>query len=310
MNAPRWYVDTYRDAVWESANLKAEAKAVAEVYARHARDSRGVRSATADLAWVTYPRLMQLAGIRRRENVSEVLETLEKAGWLTVVKKVPRRPTDYRLTIPEGEGNHASSDGGTTEHDRNQSGSSDGGTTDQSGSSSPSSNGGTTVVPGVDHGSSDGGTPPLAPQKPPLSPDRPSGSPTGERESATPNTNPKTSPGHTALATRGITGAEADRLVPVIEARNNVKMPRAWWLFVAGNGTLDGVIADARAFVSNMTTPAAQASPEQAEYAQLLAEGPECPHGIPAGAIIRPQFGTSRCPQCRRVAAATERTPA
>jgi hypothetical protein len=146
MSAGRWFRDVYRDAVWESETLTANEKAVAETYARHARDVNGQKSASADTAWVEYQRLMAKAGIGRRANVSAATKQLVKDGWLVIHRQSGRRPTVYRLAIPLG-----GSDSGTTE---------------------ASSDGGTTVVPMTDHGSStqsdsyrsrssDGGTQPL-----------------------------------------------------------------------------------------------------------------------------------------------------
>jgi hypothetical protein len=147
MSGVRWFSDVYRNAVWEAETLTAVEKAVAETYARHVRDSDGRRSAEADLAWLTYERIMAKAGIRRRANVAAATASLVKAGWLVVHQEVNRRPTVYRIAVP-------------------LLGSSTTGTTDAS------SDGGTTVVPLSDHGSStlsdstrpgssDGGTPPL-----------------------------------------------------------------------------------------------------------------------------------------------------
>ncbi|TDC34217.1 hypothetical protein E1211_17880 [Micromonospora sp. 15K316] len=138
---------------------------MAETYARHARNAAGDKGADADLTWLTYPRLMAKAGIRRRAKVPAIVAALVDAGWLAVVHQAARRPTLYRLTIPA-----RSSDAGTTDSP----GSTDGGTTDGGSSDTPgSSDGGTTVVP---HrhlgsstsaaGSSNGGTQPLPPQEP------------------------------------------------------------------------------------------------------------------------------------------------
>ncbi|HEY6115916.1 MAG TPA: hypothetical protein VI172_08160 [Candidatus Dormibacteraeota bacterium] len=150
----RWFRDVYRDAVWESPTLKAAEKAVAETYARHARDTEGNKSAVADLAWLTYERLMEKAGIGRRASVSTAVTRLVDLGWLKPVQQVSRRATVYRLTIPVG----GSSDGGTTEADEHE--------------EARSSDGGTTVVPFSGSGSStsasgssDGGTQPLGPSK-------------------------------------------------------------------------------------------------------------------------------------------------
>ncbi len=153
----RWYRDNYSDAVWECETLTAVEKAVAETYARHARDERDEKSADADLAWVTYPRLMSKAGIKRRATVSAAVDRLEELGWLDPVERVSRRATVYRLTIP---------------------GSSNVGTTDPDLAEGASSSVGTTVVPLADHGSSTSapgsssvGTQPLVPlEKQPLTP--------------------------------------------------------------------------------------------------------------------------------------------
>ncbi|MGX6604793.1 hypothetical protein ACWKSP_22095 [Micromonosporaceae bacterium Da 78-11] len=140
--------------MWESPALKAAEKAVAETYARHARDKEGNKSATADLAWLTYERLMEKAGIGRRAGVSTAVIRLVDLGWLKPVQQVSRRATVYRLTIPVG----GSSDGGTTEADEpSEPGSSDGGTTVV-----PLSVSGSSTLPS---GSSDGGTQPLGPSK-------------------------------------------------------------------------------------------------------------------------------------------------
>jgi hypothetical protein len=134
--------------VWEAETLTAAEKAVAETYARHVKGlNTGGVAADADLAWLTYERIMAKAGIGRRANVAAATASLVKAGWLVVHQEVNRRPTVYRLAVP-------------------LLGSSTTGTTDAS------SDGGTTVVPLSDlgsstlsgstrAGSSDGGTPPL-----------------------------------------------------------------------------------------------------------------------------------------------------
>jgi hypothetical protein len=164
MSGPRWFRDIYRDAVWEDETLTAIEKAVAETYVRHARDQDDRKSATADLSWLTYERLMTKAGIGRRANVAAAVAGLVKAGWLVVHREVNRRPTVYRLVVPL----LGSSDAGTS------AGSSDGGTSvvpvSDAGSSAQSDS--------PDSGSSDGGTPPLKDlpkEKTPSSSSRPAG---------------------------------------------------------------------------------------------------------------------------------------
>ncbi|MBF9135178.1 hypothetical protein I0C86_40580 [Plantactinospora sp. S1510] len=154
----RPFRDTYRDAVWESDELSAVEKATAETYARYVRNRDGDRAPDADLAWLDYPTLMAKAGIGRRANAAKTAKGLVEKGWLEVVRAVSRRPTLYRLTIPER--NYGSSDGGTTDPSERNYRSSDGGTTDDVATRDRSSDGGTTVVPQWNVGSSDGGTQP------------------------------------------------------------------------------------------------------------------------------------------------------
>jgi hypothetical protein len=150
VSGSRWFRDTYRDAIWEDETLTATEKAVAETYARHARDRFDEKTAQADLAWLTYDRLMTKAGIGRRANVAAAITALVKGGWLVPHIEVPRRPTVYRLTIPE----LGSSTIGTTS---TPDASSDVGT-----SVVPDSTAGSSTQSGSSRSaSSDGGTPPL-----------------------------------------------------------------------------------------------------------------------------------------------------
>lgn len=148
---------------------------------------------------------------------------------------------------------------------------------------------------------------PFSPLKNPssLSPDD-AGTPAAqerERDQAPPNLNPEprpaASPGHHALATRNITGAEADRLIPVAEAQNNVRKPRAWWPFITANGTLDGVIADARA--AGATAGAGGSTEDQvlADFATARKNAPPCQHDRPGGNLIHPVSGKPHCTDCR-----------
>lgn len=243
MTAPRpngrWFRDIYRDAVWESEELTAQEKAVAETYARHARDEHDNKSATADLAWTTYPRLMAKAGIGRRANVSTAVASLVKKGWLTVVREASRRPTLYRLTIPVG-----GSDGGTTSQANRSSGD------------------GTTVVPRPAAGSStsaagssDGGTQPLGPleSRPPTSlsdartsvpaPSGPNDDRERDEESSTEDPNP-VGPLQRFVIKRGAPQHLATQVVEFIEATNAID-GFGWWITASGNGTLAAQVATA-----------------------------------------------------------------
>lgn len=234
----RWYRDVYRDAIWECEALSSVEKAVAETYARHARDENDDKSATADVAWLTYERLMAKAGIGRRANVSSAVASLVKAGWLKPVRQVSRRATVYRLTIPAG-----SSDGGTTGHEDR------------------SSDGGTTVVPPPpagsstsSPGSSDGGTQPLGPSRRPsttsLSPhDDDTSVLVGEvsdrerDDDASLQGHPKTIP-HAYVAASGYTGELATEIIDWLSARYDIRSD-GWWINAKNNGTLATRIAEA-----------------------------------------------------------------
>jgi hypothetical protein len=265
----RWFVDTYRDAVWESETLSAHEKAVAETYARHARDAAGNRSASARLSWLTYPRLMAQAGIGHRGTVPKIVQALVTAGWLTPEKQVSRRATVYRLTIPDAAG---SSDGGTTEVHEGRSGSSDGGTTeppipDAGSSTSParSAGSGTTVVPLSPSGSSGSGTQPLVPQElkelkplshacarasaPPLAAD-------GERDDLEdsipedPNGNGSVPASVLQLfAGENLGGHTADAVYAWIVAAYQVRHG-GWWVTVHRDGSVPARIAEAVAALS------------------------------------------------------------
>ncbi|MEV5211263.1 hypothetical protein AB0K35_27705 [Micromonospora sp. NPDC053740] len=219
----RWFRDVYRDAVWESEDLSATEKAVAETYARHARDKDDDKSATADLAWLTYPRLMVKAGIGRRANVSAAVVSLVAQGWLTVVREASRRPTLYRLTIPA-----RSSDGGTSDR---------------------GSDVGTTVVPKIASGSSasvagssDGGTQPLGPSVKPPS--------VVEREMPAKK-----------FTSRQRADAEGFRMLTVVRDYNEPQAlhlikelnrkygiySAAWWIEADENGSLDTRIKEVKA---------------------------------------------------------------
>lgn len=210
--AARWYRDVYRDALWEAEDLDATAKAVAETYARHARDKQGNKGPDADLAWLTYERLMAKAGLGRRASVPVVVDRLVKAGWLTVETQVHRRPTVYRLTIPSS----------------------------AVGTSAGSSTGGTSVVPPPyigsstqskmpESGSSTGGTPPLE-ELPLLK------SPSLSRPP----------PQAKFLKALGVDEREREVLIQKIEEQNNVQSI-GWWINASRNGTLADCLDRARA---------------------------------------------------------------
>lgn len=97
----RWHADAFQDAVWESRTLSLKAKALAVTYARHARDEAGERTPAADLAWLTYERAMAQTSIGKRTAIAAAAKELVDGGWLVAVRVVARRPTIYRLAIPD-----------------------------------------------------------------------------------------------------------------------------------------------------------------------------------------------------------------
>ena len=311
----RWFRDEYCDAIWESEDLTAAEKAIAETYARHARNARGEKSPDADLAWVVYDRLMVKAGIRRRANVSTAVANLVKLGWLDPVEQVGRRPTLYRLTIPLG-----SSDGGTTE--------------DAAGSSGV----GTSVVPlsGVGSStqsdlpkprSSGGGTQPLLrPQglTPTSLPTRQTARGDGRRgRELGESFNQKPRTGATwqqakDLATRHapqVIGVERERLVAAIHGA----IGRSWSPSAIGTELARpavGVDSVAAVLISRMKkldepVPGApvvidtdrRERLKQALRVTAISEDP-CPHGARGGNVALPD-GHMNCAHCRQVGAAS-----
>lgn len=97
----RWHADAYSDAVLYHSQLPPKARMLALAYARRALDEHGRRSAAADLTAMTYDMAQQMTGIGRRCDVTRFLHLLVDAGWLQIVRTVHRRPTVYRLTIPD-----------------------------------------------------------------------------------------------------------------------------------------------------------------------------------------------------------------
>ena len=228
MSGGRWFRDIYRDAVWESEDLSSDEKAVAETYARHARDAAGDKSATADISWLKYPRLMAKAGIGRRDNVKPACDSLVEKGWLVVVREVHRRSTIYRLAIPR------SPDVGTSVV---HAGSPDTGTSVVPEDPSRSPDTGTSVVPTPALGSPDVGTPPLTPLVKDLK--APSSS------SRTPGT---TEPVELALQAdeEGDCFADFWKIYP--KKINEKQSREAWATAVAGGATAEEIIEGAERY--------------------------------------------------------------
>ncbi|WP_083427372.1 helix-turn-helix domain-containing protein [Geodermatophilus obscurus] len=87
-----WPRDAWTDAVWNSTTLKPLERLVALVYAKYAGDS--------DIAWVTFPVLMQRTGLSR-DAASRALRGLESKGWLVLVERARQHHSArYRLQIP------------------------------------------------------------------------------------------------------------------------------------------------------------------------------------------------------------------
>ncbi|GIG59761.1 hypothetical protein Lfu02_41330 [Longispora fulva] len=257
----RWFLDHYRDAVWESEHLTASHKAVAEAYARHARDPHGNKTATADLAWITYDRLQTAAGIRRRATVTKILAELETLGWLTAVRRVHRRPTMYRLTIPHNGSNDTT--------DARQ---------------------GTTVVPPpVPHRhhrsshhphhtpprSTDAGTPPL--EDPP--------------SNTSPSSSARPADRRRIADAAGATDAEVNAIIDKITRENTIRRPFSVYLRAIPD-------TDLRAHLVALRTPTPDQ--QNAAFEHLRHAAPDCIHGTPAGALTRPTTNTKLCPLCQR----------
>ncbi|MFD1077433.1 hypothetical protein [Longispora fulva] len=267
MSVPRWFRDGYRDAVWESEVLTADHKAVAEIYARHARDIRGDKSSEADLAWLTYDRLQAAAGIRRRSKVKAILDDLEAGGWLVVVQRVHRRPTVYRLAIPDSPETPIT---GTTVVPP----------------------GGTTVVPplvpGRNHGSHvragnggvgsvDVGTPPLEELPSISSPSGPA-SPADIRR---------------VVEATGADERQAAAIIAKIRADNHITHSLGAYLRAIPD-------SDLRRHHASLHGHRHDDAKNAADFEDRRRTAPDCIHGYPAGALIRPSTGRALCPLCHR----------
>lgn len=97
MGAQPWPRDAFARQVWATDQLRANEKLVALCFADHAGDQ--------DVAWVTYPRLMQRTGLKSRDAVSRALSGLVEKGWLQLAERAHQwRSTRYRLVVPQESG--------------------------------------------------------------------------------------------------------------------------------------------------------------------------------------------------------------
>ncbi|MBG6133965.1 hypothetical protein [Longispora fulva] len=286
MSGARWFRDRFRDAVWECETLTADHKAVAETYARHARDGRGDKSAWADLAWLTYDRLQAGAGIRRRSNVKKILDDLEGAGWLVVVQRVHRRPTVYRLAIPQPPAT-------TPEPVPAGGGSTASGVVGAVGGTTVVPPGRTTVVPAVvasrDHGShtltgrggvgsADVGTPPSE-ELPSIS------SPSGAIRAADLRR---------VTAATGADEHQAAAIIAKIQADNHITRSLTGYL----HAITDADLRHHHAALHHQ--PDHAAAEDTAAFEQRRRTAPACVHDHPAGALIHPTTRRALCPLCHR----------
>lgn len=115
----------------------------------------------------------------------------------------------------------------------------------------------------------------------PSAPSAPSGSPTRERDSAAPKSNPNPGRAHRALASRGITGDDAEAILT-----HHADKGPGWWKKVVDNGDLDAVITAARAAIKKASahSPAAK----HCNIHRLTYTTPECP-GCRADRIAAPR---------------------
>ncbi|WP_431729955.1 hypothetical protein [Verrucosispora sp. TAA-831] len=271
MTAPtRWHVDVYQDAVWESS-LSPRAKLLALAYARHVRDAQGDRTATADLAWLTYDRAMAQASIGKRALVTSTLQQLVDAGWLVPVRVIARRPTLYRLTIPAAA---AATPEGTTDQDQQ-------GTTDSAvvpPRELPASAGSSLPAPGSslsEAGSSPVGT---------------SVVPAGERNSSAPVTSPHHQQrGGTVAYVAARLGVDDDEATQVIEQIKTAarRPPKSLGAYVRSLPTGDLVdhLAAVRHQARPTTPPAAAEQSVPAWRADLAAR--QAPRRGPGAALAR-----------------------
>lgn len=88
-----WPREGWIAALWDSDQLTPTERLVGLCYARHAFES--------DEAWVTWPRLSRMTGIRSRSTLSAAVKGLVAAGWLVKLSEAaPGRSPEYRLVIP------------------------------------------------------------------------------------------------------------------------------------------------------------------------------------------------------------------
>lgn len=98
-----WPREGWLAAMWESDQLTPYERLVAVVYARHAFES--------DVAWVTWPRLARMTGIRAKSTLWKATKGLVAAGWLVQVEKARQhRSPRYRLVVPATDARHTYDD--------------------------------------------------------------------------------------------------------------------------------------------------------------------------------------------------------
>ncbi len=99
------------------------------------------------------------------------------------------------------------------------------------------------------------------------------------------------------LAALGATPEEIAVLVPSLTGKYNIGGD-GWWISADRNGTLADRLAEHRAPVQlSIDTGAVD---EMAAFLEGLKSAPDCVHGSPGGAMIRPDTRKPQCPMCRK----------
>ena len=261
MNDQLWHRERWSEAVW-SSDLRPLERLVALAYADHAHDRQ--------VAWVTYPRLMQRTGLSR-DAVARAIRGLVEGGWLVVETPARQhRAPVYRLSTPVQQSAPQTAE----PVDNDTSGPGDGPLIE---SSSP---------------------PPVTSSPSPVTSSPPDGlNPTSDR-----TTNPTADGAGEALGaddklTQGVRalGCVPDDLLADVVARlradeSTTTTPEAR-LRSAGSGWVTPHLAAARR---------AHTSRLDAQIAVIRSSGVECNHGVQGGAEAHPGTGRALCPLCRR----------
>lgn len=93
----------YTDALWKPNALRPAEKLVALAYVKYAgaADPKTKEKAPDDIAWVDWPTLSDMTGIRSKTGLSRATKGLVEAGWMDQIEPARQhRAPRYQLTIP------------------------------------------------------------------------------------------------------------------------------------------------------------------------------------------------------------------